>query len=344
MTMAAKDSLKDSERSISSEESWTTVTIHKKYAEDRLGITFSRAGNGLLRLKSVSAGGLVSQQQAPFMVPGMLIKSINGIDCCDLTASDLSLILKSAAGDLTFTVTTPAEWTTVRVHKAAVDDTLGITFARYGDSDLFVKNIRPNGMLARTSLLEGMVLLNIHGVDCGGLSAKDASLLLKQTEGDLVIYARMPKEKSFSSLVVPAAAPVMTILPVDNGSNVQPNATIQCWVGDSTSVFPYTRHVKVTPSLGMMVYESPELTAFCQRYISPQVTKARMFNLDSEPRYTFVLANGASSNSLSLAEDQTAPAWTHMNPVQKAFVKGAAEELGGQVAGTLWNALASMQF
>jgi len=77
----------------------------------------------------------------------------------------------------------------VIITKPTKDTKTGITFTNSEDGGVFVKEIKPSSLFLSTNLKEGMIVDEINGVPCEGMTNRQVADLVRDAEGEVYIKA-----------------------------------------------------------------------------------------------------------------------------------------------------------
>lgn len=198
--------------------SYLTVSATKPSRESRVGIglknTAVTEGTGGVYVSAIRENSIFQNTE---LRKGMIIESINGINCTFLTSSDAANILRRAESEVSIVARSiPVAVPSTQQHSYPVSSTVtvvatkpnrnskvGIRFETNFEATggLRISKVEEDGMFASTLLREGMTLQSINGVDCVGMtSSADADRIMREAEGEVTLVALEVLEHSVKTV------------------------------------------------------------------------------------------------------------------------------------------------
>eukprot|EP00797_Seminavis_robusta_P009903 Sro171_g075800.2 n/a (1950) ;mRNA; f:61061-66910 len=177
--------------------SFVTAVITKESPDQKVGLRLGVAA-GVLVVSSTAEGSLAAETE---LKSGMIVKTINNVDCTSMGPPEAAMLLKEAEGSISILAETPrargvqadapalASFVTVSAVSAA-GAAVGMKLVRE-NGKLVVSELSEEGEFMGSSLRPGMEVLKINNIDCGVLSASAATTLLT-SEDSLSLLARKP--------------------------------------------------------------------------------------------------------------------------------------------------------
>lgn len=174
--------------------SLVTALITKESPETKVGLRLGAAA-GALVVSGIGEDSLAANTE---LKQGMILRTINNVDCTGMNPSEAAKLLIEAE-TISILAETPnkpgvaadapdlSTFVTVSVSSASGSD-VGLQLVREGGK-LLVSEIQEGGPIFGTALRVGMEVVKINNVDCGVLSSNAASSLLTSEE-TLTILAR----------------------------------------------------------------------------------------------------------------------------------------------------------
>ena len=190
-------------RDVIDQNGTVTVTANKPYPDTRTGLGLrTKAGVGVV----ITSFKTYSIFNGTNLKVGMQILRANGQDCSTKSAEYVAALLRSTGGDITIVardassemmetggvmLQTDLPLVTVHATKPNQQTKVGIGVEGRplgnGTTGPVISSIRPNGLLAHTSLEVGMRVLSINGVSCR--DQHDTVDMLRMAQGTLSIMA-----------------------------------------------------------------------------------------------------------------------------------------------------------
>ena len=177
--------------------SFVTAVIFKESVETKVGLRLGAAG-GVIVVSGLAEDSLAA---ASDLSDGMIIRSINNVDCTGMEPPDVAKLLMQAEGAISILAETPqdrgvaaeapklASFVTVGV-SSVVGEGIGVKLVRE-QGKLLVSEISEDSLVMGSKLRGGMEVVKINNVACGVLTAAAATELLKEEEV-VTILARKP--------------------------------------------------------------------------------------------------------------------------------------------------------
>jgi len=173
--------------------SFVTAVITKESADSKVGLKLGTV-EGVVVVSAITEGSKAYYSE---LEPGMIIRSINNVECAGLTNADAAKLLIDAEGNLTILASTPTKTASDTADMTGVcavsfqktsDNELGLKLDRKGSYPV-VTQILASGVVFGTALRSGMEILRINNVDCGVLTVDAASQLMEK-EGTVTVLAK----------------------------------------------------------------------------------------------------------------------------------------------------------
>ena len=176
-----------------------TGTIVKETKESLVGIRL-RSHKGFVAIISIAEGSVSS---ATDLMGGMLIQSINNIDCSGKKPEDVAQLLADAEGAITMLAKTPdcpvsestlASYVTTSVSKTArANDSARERCFTYEEGKVWVSEDGVKGVFRGSSLRIGMEVLSLNNIPCEILTPDGIKTLLEKSEDEYItILAARP--------------------------------------------------------------------------------------------------------------------------------------------------------
>ena len=155
-------------------------SIHKESKEVKAGIRFTQDNNGLIRVQGIVPDSLFATN-APEIQPGMIIFSINNVQCTGKASSEVAQLIREAEGTITILAYEQLSTTAERIviHKETEKVDPGMV-----TSHIYFQEVPPDSLFQSAERIQpGTRIISINDVKCDGKTPSEVTQLINDIEG-----------------------------------------------------------------------------------------------------------------------------------------------------------------
>jgi C-terminal processing protease CtpA/Prc len=168
-------------------------SAYKDTFDSKVGIGL-KSVKGYVVVSSITDGSIFSG--TPLQVGHRLV-SVNKTNCLNMSKTDAIKLFKDAEGKITV-LSEEVGLFAAKVTKTSKSDKVGIGL-KEKNGEVVISAVYDSGLFSKTDLTEDLKIVSVNDKSVHGMTRDEAIALFRDAEGDIVVLAEDPTEKSFLS-------------------------------------------------------------------------------------------------------------------------------------------------